>query len=372
MDIKRLNLGITPRVEINRCNGDLEVRGLSRQDIALESDTPLFQIDATEDTAVIREMDGSCAIRMPEQGHLRIGSVSGRFTLKGVLGTTKVEAVGGDCVARHTGSLMVGSIGGDAHLRHVSSPITLDAVGGSATLRDIDAPITIAHVGGSFWGRNLPAGLHIEQIDGDLALHTDFAPDSLFHLAASGDVLFRVPSTASIRFKVPRQTAIQVDESLSIIDEGEQKIIMLGTGAAEVRVGVAASIRIQSDETCNIEGRHAFTFDENIDAYMTDVSARIDAHMSQIEAKLNGLPDHVRSRIERKLEAAQRKVESALHDAEKAEGSARYPYSGQVGCTPTREPISEEERLSVLRMLERGTITVQEAENLLATLEKGS
>jgi hypothetical protein len=205
-----------------------------------------------------------------------------------------------------------------------------------------------------------------------LALHTDFAPGSLFQLAASGDVLFRVPCNANVRFKIPFQTAIQVDEGLTIIDEGEQKIIVLGTAAAEVQVNAAASVRIQSDETCDLEGGRAFMFDGNIDAYMTDVSAKIDAQMSQIEARLNDLPDRVRSRIERKLEAAQRKVESALHDTEKAGGGARYAYCGQAVCVPTREPISEEERLAILRMLEKGTITVQEAENLLATLEKGS
>lgn len=372
MDIKRLNLGKTPHVQINRCDGDLEARGLSRQDIALESDASSFQVTAVQETAVIDEVDGDCAIRMPEHGHLRLGSVSGRLTVKGVLGTTEVEAIGGDCVARHIGSLRVGSIGGDIHLRHIDSPITLGAVGGSATLRDIGAPITLTHVGGSFWGRNLPAGLHIEQIDGDLALHTDFAPGSSFQFATGGDVLFRVPSNANVRFKVSRQAAIQVDEGLTVIDEGQQKIIVLGTGAAEVQVSASANVRVQSDETCDMEGGRTFTFDENVDAYLTDVSARIGAQMSQIEARLNDLPDGVRSRIERKLEVAQRKVESALRDAEKAEGSARQAYCGQVVYAPPREPISEEERLAILRMLEKGTITVQEAENLLATLEKGS
>jgi hypothetical protein len=370
MDIKRLNLGKSPRVEIGCCDGDLEARGLSRQDIALESDTSSFQFTTAQQTVVVDYMEGSCAIRMPEQGHLRIGSLSGQLTLKGVLGTTEVQHVEGDCVGRHIGSLTVGSIDGDAHLRHTGSPITLGAVGGSATLRDIDMPITITHIGGSFWGRNLPAGLHIEQVDGDLALHTDFAPGSSFQLAVSGDVLFRVPSNATVRFKILRKIAIQVDEGLKIIDEGEQKIIVLGTGAAEVQVSAAASIRVQSDETCDMESGRAFTFDGNIDAYMTDVSAKIDAQMSQIEAKLNNLPDRVRSRIERKLEAAQRKVESALHDAEKAGGSDQYAWCGQVICAPPHEPISEEERISILRMLEKGTITIQEAENLLATLEK--
>jgi len=372
MDTKRFNLGKSPHVEISNCDGDLEARGFCRQDVALESSTSPFLVTTTNSTAVIDEMDGNCAIRMPEEGHLRIGSLDDQLTLKGVLGTVTAEYVGGNCVARHIGSLKVDSIEGDVHLRHSGSPIALGSVGGSATLRDIEGLITISRVGGSFWGRNLPAGLQVEQIDGDLALHTDFEPGSLFRFAVSGSALFRVPSNASVRFKVPHDTAIQVNTGLTILNEGEQQIIVFGTGAAAVEVSASANIRIQSDETCDMESDCAFTFDGNIDAYMTDVSAQIDAQMSQIETRLNDLPGHIRSRVERKLEAAQRKVESALREAETGGEYTQYAYCGQAVCVPSHEPISEGERLTILRMLEKGTITVREAETLLATLEKGN
>lgn len=372
MVVKRLSLGESPHLEINRCDGNLDVRGLPRRDVALESSTPSFQVTAAEETAVVGKLEGDCAIRMPEQGHLRIGSVGGQLKIKGVQGTTVVEAIGGDCIVRHFGSLTVGHIDGNIHARHAGVAIALGTVGGNATLRDIDVPITITQVGGNFWGRNLPAGLQIEQVDGEIALHTDFAAGSLLQLAASGSMLFRVPSSANVRFRIPRQTTVQVDEGLQMFTEGEQKIIVMGMGAAEVCVTAAASVRVRSDETYDMDGECTFAFDGGIDAYMTDVSAKIDAQMSQIETRLNDLPGHVRTRVERKLEAAQRKVESALRDAEKAGERSHYRYSSQIVYPPIREPISEEERLTILRMLEKGTISVQEAENLLATLEKGA
>jgi hypothetical protein len=38
---------------------------------------------------------------------------------------------------------------------------------------------------------------------------------------------------------------------------------------------------------------------------------------------------------------------------------------------PAGEPVSEQERLLILQMLEQGTITVEEAERLLSALEGG-
>jgi hypothetical protein len=370
--IKRLSLGDSPRLDIKRCNGNLEVRGLPRRDIVLESDTTSFHVTEAEEAAAVDELNEDCAIQMPEQGHLRIGSVNGELKLKGILGTTEVEYLAMDCIARHTGSLAIRSIAGNVHVRHATTVVTLGTVNGNVTLRDIDASVSINYVAGNFWGRNLQAGLHIEQVNGDVALHTDFAPGSSFQLATSGSVLLRVPSSANVRIAIPHQTAIEANENLKIVTEDEQRIVVMGTGDADVRIVTASSIRIRSDETCDMEDNCNFAFDGSIDAYMTDVSAKIDAQMSQIEARLNDLPGRVRTRVERKLEAAQRKVESALSEAEQARYHFESKYGDQIAYAPTREPVSEEERLAILRMLERGTISVQEAENLLAALEKGA
>jgi DUF4097 and DUF4098 domain-containing protein YvlB len=345
---------------------------LPRLDIILESVSASFHVIEVDETAAVDELNEDCSIQMPEQGHLRIGSVTGELTLKGILGTTEVEHLAMDCIARHTGSLSISSIAGDVHVRHAATAVTLGTVNGHVTLRDIDAPVSITYVAGNFWGRNLQAGLHIEQVNGDVALHTDFAPNSSFQLATSGSVLLRVPSSANVRIAIPHQTAIEADESLKIVTEGEQRIVVMGTGNADVRIIRASSVRIRSDETCDMECDCNFAFEGDIDAYMTDVSAKIDAQISQIEARLNDLPGRVRTRVERKLEAAQRKVESALRETEQATYHFESRYGDQIVYAPPREPVSEEERLTILRMLERGTISVQEAENLLAALEKGA
>jgi hypothetical protein len=73
-------------------------------------------------------------------------------------------------------------------------------------------------------------------------------------------------------------------------------------------------------------------------------------------------------RLARKMEAASRRAEQR---GRVPPGRARaYPWPPQPPNPPeAREPVSDEERLMILRMLEQKKISLEEAENLLAALE---
>jgi hypothetical protein len=84
-------------------------------------------------------------------------------------------------------------------------------------------------------------------------------------------------------------------------------------------------------------------------------------------------------RLERKLAAAQRKSEQR---ADRRFGAHRHSWSFTWPTPPTppgaprppagasdQEPVKDEERLAILRMLEQKKITLEQAEQLLAALE---
>ena len=77
-------------------------------------------------------------------------------------------------------------------------------------------------------------------------------------------------------------------------------------------------------------------------------------------------------KIERKIEAAKRKKAiQARAAAARKRGRKRGAWTVGVKLSPepASEPVSEEERLAILRMLEQKKITPDEAEKLLAALE---
>jgi len=80
-------------------------------------------------------------------------------------------------------------------------------------------------------------------------------------------------------------------------------------------------------------------------------------------------------KLERKLEAARRRQEAKAQAAERREQMrSRRTWSFEIPTPPVppmpeKEPVSEEERLMILRMLEQKKITLEEAEQLLSALE---
>ena len=72
----------------------------------------------------------------------------------------------------------------------------------------------------------------------------------------------------------------------------------------------------------------------------------------------------------RKMVDAQRRVEQTMRSASRDLGSAEWSVNVNLGNSQKpSEPISEQERLMILQMLEEGKISVAEAQKLLAALE---
>jgi hypothetical protein len=87
-----------------------------------------------------------------------------------------------------------------------------------------------------------------------------------------------------------------------------------------------------------------------------------------LEQLLDDLPDRVRHRVERQIDAAMRQVKSAEREAQRAtERGKKGPWS--FSPWQSSEPVSDEERMAILKMLEEGKITVQDAQKLLTSLE---
>jgi L-aminopeptidase/D-esterase-like protein len=97
-----------------------------------------------------------------------------------------------------------------------------------------------------------------------------------------------------------------------------------------------------------------------------------------IQAKAADISERVRRQVEQRLSVARRQVEAAQRRVEReVERGTRGPGSGRLSIdvkfggpkAAPREAISEEERIAVLKMLEEGKISVEDAQRLLAALE---
>jgi hypothetical protein len=186
-----------------------------------------------------------------------------------------------------------------------------------------------------------------------------------------------VPADSNATFVFPSDSDFKVDDTLKPVYESDKVFVTMGSGSARVEVEANSSIRVRISDMSDDDREKIGAVDEDLENYMVDVSARIDAELNRMEFKLEGLPERIRNKVENKLNAARRQVEAAHNQVRNA--SERHMNFGGIGVTVERgmpasgnEEVSPDERMAVLKMLEEGKITVDEAQKLLTALEGGS
>ncbi len=374
MATERLDLGPSPDLEISLCSGHLEVRGSDRAETIIESSTPQLEVSLREGGATIDRFLAHGTIRVPRGARVRGGQVRGHLRLRGIDGEIQFEGVGGSCEARHTGPLDIQSINGDVRIRKTGGPVSLGIVRGSANLRDVEASIRIEEIGGSLLGRNIPLGVEVGLIRGDLSLRTDFSPETTYRFdEVGGDVLLRVPDGSDVRIIAKARGDLSFDETFAATTEGEYTILTQGSGSATVHVTAKGSIALRKRGDYSIDEDFAGAF-EDFDAHIANLASLMTEEFTSIGLEVGSrISERVRRKVARKLETARRHMEAAQKQVEQAVESAhkqagRFAPSVDVEDQRT-EPMSPEERLAILKMLEEGKINVEEAEQLLAVIE---
>mgnify|MGYP000473091635 CR=1 FL=1 len=409
MTVERWRLGTSPRVEIVTCGGDLEIRGWDEAETRVDSREGEFQYTLHEDSVVIETLPGDGLVRLPSDGVVRITSVAGNLQAKDFNGSLEVvESVGGDCYIRRCGpltlggtingnlqvkditgpiqvnharadlsarritSLEAGRVAGVAHVREAAGPVRIEAIGGDALIRDVTGPITVGRVGGDFVGRDVSAGVEISEIGGSLVVRTNFRGETIYRFSVGGDALFRIQGDAGVRFIVPAGTRLLLDEGVQAVAEGEQLIVTFGDGAAAVYASAGGDLRITQRGSLSPEDSFSFAFERELYADLSELTSRLNEQFSRFEAGLGqSLSERIRQRVERELSVARRHVEEAQRRVEEASSRGRR-IEINLGVSSQRgrpEPVSDQERLAILRMLEEKKITVEQAEQLLASLE---
>lgn len=379
MAVQRIHLGETPFLQIDQCPGDLEIQGLTGVDAIIEDEGENCEVDIQDNGATISGIVADCVIRLPQSGRISIGEVGGQLRINNILGGVDIQKVGGDCVARRVGAISIGVVGGDGQFRQVEGIATLGTIGGDLVLKECAAQAEVEMVGGSLFGVDVPYGLNVGRIGGDAELRTDCAPDSHYQMEAGGEIIFRVPSDSNIRFVFPPKAKLSLSRDLHAVREGDHSYVTLGSGAATVQVSTRSKIAIRCEDAMPASDRLGDAFHGAFETHMADVSAQIDAKLRDVEDRLHDLPERIRHRVERKVSAARRHAHAAERHArqaaERAESRWHIGFAGQAGqpagdsATQTFEPVSQQERLSVLKMLEDGKISVADAQKLLAALE---
>jgi hypothetical protein len=285
-------------------------------------------------------------------------------------------------------------------------------VGGNATLKGIDGPVTLDKVGGNLAAQDLVAGAKVAKIGGNLVLNGEIGAGCTYHFKAGGNALLRFSEDASTHLTLSAKGLIRTSMALAGKEqEGATMTGTLGDGGAEMVVEAGGNILLGTTGPSlgsSLGEEISRQIEESLraidlEAVGLQVSAEMERAMSQLRIKLESVDwDRIGRRTQRSLERAMERMqrdidrltEKAARRQEKLERMAQRAarekermeragsrssdqeqgWPGGIYFTGYQEPDEpgpslDEERLTILKMVEQGKITSEEAERLLDALE---
>ena len=368
MESKTLDVGPAPRVKILTVRGDLRLSG--REGRMLEAKAPRgsqLSVLATEDHVELTSLS-DCLVFLPTGASVEIESVGGDLRATGLKGDLTADTVGGGLDLHRLGNLKVETIGGDAHVHKISGDLSIERIGGDALVDESEGSVHLGSVGGDVRLRRLSRSGEV-RAGGDARVQLSPQPGSHWSIHAGGDLACDLPSQASVMVRVEAggELRLSVPEAATTDEEGA--VVRLGSGDAELHLSCGGDLRLRAGEA---EG------EETAEDIGEHIAAEVEARIAQMEARMQavagGVPgfdsERIGEHVRRAVERAQRHAEHARERAAKhhagLQAALRLDVRGE-GAQAGRS--SAEEQLSILRMLEQGKITVEEAEQLLRALE---
>lgn len=419
---ERIETGKAVVIKVANCSGDLVIRPW--MELAVQADGN-YEITET-DGKLIFQASGDLRLLVPVESTLIVDKVQGDLLIKGVRGTVELGEIDGDAALQNLSCLSITTVHGDLSAKNLMDPLVVESVYGDALARSIDGDVKINNIYGDLAAyyingdvklgqcmgdinmrtvsgrvaiesgyrdvnlRNLGSICSVKDIHGDIRLKGGLSSgEHLFQ--ALGDIVVRWPldaplqlvaQAAEIQNRLPLVDVKQVDNSLiGRLGDGDTAVTLNAKGRISLKEGQMINEEWESDQ------KEDFDMDFMID--LSGLGERISAEVSQSMASLTKelensfgpeFAQNISAKVSQKAEKAARQAEAAAEKARKyAEREAvraqkyqnRSPYSPPSKPTSTADVprVSSEEHLKILRMVENGTITPDEAATLLDALE---
>jgi hypothetical protein len=392
--------------------GDLQLKGWEEQEVIVqcpsEQDLSLQQ-DGDEIKIACQD---NCSVRVPYATVLRVENVSGSAAFKSLDGEMTLEQVSGNLTLRSTGPVAIARVRGNLVARNISGDLKLDSMDANVTVRDVQGDFIVAG--------EIRGNLKLNEIDGEasarargnITVRLDPCPGNTYAFEADGNLNCRIPTDTSAAVTIHEASKISI-KLPGVESSHPEAPFSLTLGEADAKLNLSAHGNVILGSQAGDWGFEdfdvGFTEDlEDFDRVADQINQQIEAQMEMLEQSLESQLESLSSvfsgsgisseradqiaerarlasqraqekmqraqeKLQRKLEAARRRAERRARSAERA-ARDRRKRAETFDWTPPEpkpktEPVTDEERLMILQMLEQGKISMGEAEQLLEALE---
>ncbi len=380
-NIRSFAIGSAPLIRIAEVSGDLIVQAWPQAEVQTQTDEAgQLTVEQEGETVTLRCRD-DLMVNVPYGTTLQIQAVHGDARITGTYGAVQVEQVNGDLQIRESSDTRIGQVNGDLTLRQVTGELTVDSVNGDAAITGVTGHVLISEVSDDLLLDDINGSVEASAHD-DVSLRLKPAPGQSYIIKAGSDIVCRIPIDAHVTARLHAGGDIRVRKLEAPAQEatGEMNFV-LGDGRAELNLTARGDIVLSGRQAeweeggVGVElGQQAAELAEQLGR---QIEIQIEAATKQIDARLTQLDtEDIGAKVQEKVQAALRKAEEtlaqAMRNVESRQGSSRGwqapPPRPAKPAKPPKPTVSSEERLTILRMVDEGKISVEQAEQLLAAL----
>jgi len=424
----RVEVWRTAAVAVSQLGGDLAVEGLGGPLSAgqVEGDVALSNVQAV----VLERVEGDVSISRAGDVQAR-GYINGDVALRQVAAAELAE-IEGDLAVHEAASLSVERVDGDVAARAVAGPVRLNTVDGDLALREVGGAVEIGRVRGDLSAYDVRGGLMVTRVDDDVVLSMAFQEGQTYRVAAEGDISVRFPQETAARFVIQaRRWFLPPAGSFQVETQAEDHaVVQLGKGGPEVQLYSDADVvlgAVSGDWERSFEQfsrrmdqwgeelRRRFEradwehigqeIEEATSRMVRVVESRVqELDVDELARRAHGMADQAAARVqevdwERIGKKVEQAVQYSMHQVQAGLQRLQERLQKRAGRGPTEAvavapaeptppavptpsaepgPVAEagtaadwltEERMAVLRLVEEGRLTAEEASALLDALE---
>jgi hypothetical protein len=360
--------GAKPEIHIGNIGGDLSLVGWDGADLLIKGDEDEYRL-GQEGERFDLSSDGDLGLRVPKSASVFIDMIGGDAAVRGVMGALEIREIGGDLSVRDVGSVAIDSVHADFSLRGAKGDLSVKSVHSDASIRDVGGDVSLGSVADDLVLRDARGNVSVN-VGEDVVLYLDPKADKSYGITAGDDILLVLPQNTDVTLDM-HGDEINVDwPGIGVEDDVTERVVVLGDGSAKISLNAGGDVRVSNRADAG----------ESADEF---------GNFAGINFDFSGFGDRINRRVEQVTQRAQRKMEEAARRIERKtrEAGRQAPRHGRVGLEIGRwnwdlgskvapvqsgEAVSDEERMSILKMLQEKKITAEEAEKLLAALEGGA
>jgi len=351
-------------VTVKAASGDLRVHQIAG-DVILESVRGDLRLSDLQGVVRVAQVAGD--LRAEEVADLRLmGGCDGDLRIEGA-GNLAAESVAGDIRLQNAGEVRIGRVRGDLWAEDVRGALQVARADGDVRLSDIGGAVSLRDIGGDLRASALGGGLSALQVNGDAVLMGPFIGVEGYNLSAEGDLSLHLPADADVRLVVRAGGRLRSDPQLIPTSDGSPTFTAtIARGTYRINLASGGDIRI-----------HTVYFPvAQEDAAGTHARARsAGAKPEPIMPDLSSLGERIRQQVNASLAAAglYSKSIAGPHGRRERARVATPAQPPRPGGERTHTPASPpppslDEQVAVLKMVEEGKISPEEADVLLKAL----